>query len=299
MESRLDRIQEPVATASGFAWPFQTKHADGFPTKAAEGRGVDSATGRSRGAIPANRWDPTRQGRTDRLRALLFPVLWAFPMAAWLCAFFVVPLGLLALMTLWTVEDFHLTARYNLDNWHDFFTVPFFRVGYVRTFVYAAVTAVVTTTLAFPVAYALAFKVSRGMRRLGMSLLITPFFTSYLVRAYAWQIILANNGIVNMGLWQVGIGPVKLLNTPFATLIGYLTYIFPLATLLLLGALNNVDRTLIEAAHNLGTGRIGTLFRVVIPASKVGIVFATAFAFILSSAISSRRRCWAAATPRR
>jgi spermidine/putrescine transport system permease protein len=220
--------------------------------------------------------------RTDRLAVDWFALVWGLPMAAWICVFFITPLILLVLMTFWTVDNFQLTARYNLDNWHDFFTVPFFRVGYLRTVVYATLASIVATGLAFPFAYALAFKVSARMRRLGLSLLITPFFTSYLVRAYSWQIILANDGVVNTTLSYFGLGPVTLLNTPFATLIGYLTYVFPLVTLLLVTALSNVDRTLIEAAHNLGVGRIGTMVRVVIPASRIGIIFAAAFAFILS-----------------
>jgi spermidine/putrescine transport system permease protein len=221
-------------------------------------------------------------GAGHRLGGALFALIWGLPMAAWLCIFFVTPLVLLVLMSFWTVENFQLTVRYNLNNWHDFFTIPFFRIGYLRTLVYASTTSIVSVAMAFPLGYALAFKLSPGMRRLGMSLLITPFFTSYLVRSYSWQIILANNGLLNTALQFFGLGPVTLLNSPFATLIGYLTYVVPLVTILLTAALSNVDRTLIEAAHNLGVGRIGTMVRVVIPASKIGIIFAAAFAFILS-----------------
>jgi spermidine/putrescine transport system permease protein/putrescine transport system permease protein len=203
-------------------------------------------------------------------------------MAAWICVFFIAPLILLVLMSFWTVDNFQLIARYNLANWHDFFTVPFFWVGYLRTFVYATVTSIVATGLAFPFGYALAFKASARMRRLGLSLLITTFFTSYLVRVYSWQIILANDGLINAILPYFGLGPTPLLNTPFGTLIGYLTYVFPLTTVLLVTAFGKVDGTLIEAAHNLGVGRIGILVRVIIPASISGIIFAAAFAFIFS-----------------
>ena len=92
-------------------------------------------------------------------------------------------------------------------------------------------------------------------------LLITPFFTSYVVRAYSWQLILAEDGIINRALAEIGIGPLNLLGTPFATGIGYLTLFFPLTTLLILFSLVNVDRDLVEAANNLGAGASGRCSR--------------------------------------
>src|SRR5689334_13973697 len=76
----------------------------------------------------------TWREQITRLHAPLLPLLWGIPMAAWLCVFFVTPLALLFLMSFWTVENFQLTARYTSANWVDFFTTPFFRVGYIRTF---------------------------------------------------------------------------------------------------------------------------------------------------------------------
>jgi ABC-type spermidine/putrescine transport system permease subunit I len=73
-----------------------------------------------------------------------------------------------------------------------------------------------------------------------------------------------------------------MLHTIFATQVGYLTYVFPLVTLLLLASLVNVDRDLVEAANNLGAGRLRSIFTVVIPSAKIGFVFAISFAFILA-----------------
>ena len=73
-----------------------------------------------------------------------------------------------------------------------------------------------------------------------------------------------------------------MLNSFFGTLVGYLTLCLPLAVVLQLISLSNVDRNLIEAAHNLGCGRLRTVFSVIIPLAKVGIIVAAAFTFILS-----------------
>jgi ABC-type spermidine/putrescine transport system permease subunit I len=208
--------------------------------------------------------------------------MWALPMGLWLLVFFLVPLALLILISFWSVENFQLSAVYNLKNWQDILTISYFRLGYIRTFVYAGVATVLSIVVAFPLSYTISFKLSSPMRRLCLLLLITPFFTSYLTRTYSWQVILADNGLMNSVLAFLGLQPVHVLNTPVATIIGYLTYLLPLVSLLLLASFDHLDRTLIEAAHNLGTGRLGCVFRVVVPASRVGIVFAATFAFIIS-----------------
>jgi spermidine/putrescine transport system permease protein len=200
----------------------------------------------------------------------------------WQAAFFLAALVFLVLMSFWIVQDYQLTRSYTLDNWTGLLESGLFREIYVRTFIYASVAAVTATVLAFPFAYALAFKVSPAARRLALMLLITPFFTNYVLRTYSWQVILADDGIVNQALGQIGLGPITLLGTPFATGVGYLTYFFPLVTILLLLSLVNVDRNLVEAANNLGAGRVRSVFTVVIPSAKIGIVFALGFAFILA-----------------
>ncbi len=83
-------------------------------------------------------------------------------------------------------------------------------------------------------------------------------------------------------LGWAGLGPFRLLNTVGATIIGYLTLTFPLVVLLQLFSLVFIDRTLIEAAHNLRCGRLRTVFAVIIPSARVGLVIAALFAFILS-----------------
>ena len=115
-----------------------------------------------------------------------------------------------------------------------------------------------------------------------MFLLITPFFTSYLVRTYTWKVILTGDGMVNAALGYIGLGPFDMVNNLFGTIVGYLTLVLPLVILLQLFSLAYVDRNLIEAAHNLRCGAIRTIFQVIIPAAKIGLVLAATFAFILS-----------------
>lgn len=219
---------------------------------------------------------------TDRVRLSRFALVWGAPLLSWQLVFLLTPLVFLVLMTFWIVQNYRLTRVYTVENWLDVLGSGLFHDVYIRTIVYATVAAIVATVLAFPFAYALAFKVSVGARRLALLLLITPFFTSYLVRSYSWQLILADSGLINKVLTELGLGNVKLLGTAFATGIGYLTWFFPLVTLLLLLSLVNVDRDLVEAANNLGAARLTSILRVVVPSAKIGLVFAVSFAFILA-----------------
>jgi spermidine/putrescine transport system permease protein len=128
----------------------------------------------------------------------------------------------------------------------------------------------------------LSFHASETFRRWAVFFLIIPFFTSYLVRIFAWQVILAQQGVINAGLSLFGLGPYTMLNTMFGTMIGYLTLCLPLAVILQTFALNGVDRRLVEAAHNLGCGKFHTIFAVILPLAKTGFVVAAVFCFILS-----------------
>lgn len=223
-----------------------------------------------------------RDGAVARKPARIsrFALFWGAPSLVWQVVFFVAPLVVLVWMTFWRVKNFRLQQDFIPDNWVRIFGAGFFYDAYLYTFGMALAAAAVVSVVAFPAAYALAFLVSARWRLLATMALITPFFTSYLVRIYSWQIILAEKGIINaiLGDW----GPVRLIGTPVATMIGYVTLALPLVLLIQLTSLAMVDRRLVEAAHNLGCGPLRTVFTVVIPAARVGLVIGATFAFLFA-----------------
>ena len=204
------------------------------------------------------------------------------PMVLWQLIFFIFPLMFLLLMSFWLVKNYRMVPGFDSINWEKMYSKGYFWDAYWRTLIYASVATIVTSVLAFPCAFALAFKTSANVRRWALFFLIIPFFTSYLVRIYSWQIFLGENGVINKVIGMIGLGPYPMLNTPVGTLVGYLTLCLPLAVVLQLISLANVDRNLVEAAHNLGCGRLRTVFSVIIPLAKVGIIIAAVFTFILS-----------------
>jgi ABC-type spermidine/putrescine transport system permease subunit I len=208
--------------------------------------------------------------------------LFGAPMALWLGIFFLVPMLLLVAMSFWSVKNFQLSPDFTLHNWAQFFEVPYYLAGYSRSLLYAAIAASAAVLLALPVAYTLAFKVGRGTLLVAAILLIAPFFSSYLVRIYAWRVTLSSNGILNTLLVAIGLPPIAILDTPIGSAIGFLTYSFPLVTIIILVGMLGINRSLIEAAHNLGSARLATVLHVLLPLCKLPIITGATFAFIMA-----------------
>jgi ABC-type spermidine/putrescine transport system permease subunit I len=215
-------------------------------------------------------------------RDVTYKMFWRLPLIIWQGLFFVGPLLLMLAMSFFLVKNYRMIEAFEFQNWERMFGRNYFWDSYLLTFGLATTATIVCTLIAFPASYALAFKVSANARRWAIFLLIIPFFTSYLVRTFSWYVILAESGVVNAMLAYVGLGPYTMLNTKFGTLVGYLTLTLPLVIILQTISLSQVDRSLVEAAHNLGCGRLRTVFTVVVPLAKVGLIIGAVFCFILS-----------------
>ena len=204
------------------------------------------------------------------------------PPLLWQLAFFALPLLFLVMISFWTVQNFRLEPDFTLRNWATMMGRETFWSAYRYTWELALGAAFLSSLMALPTAYSISFHLSERARAIAVMLLVVPFFTCYLVRAYAWQIFLADNGIVNALLAPLGITPLPLLNTAFGSMVGYLTLCLPLVVLIQVMGMGQIDRSLIEAARNLRAGPWRTLVEVVVPAMKPSLVVAWLFAFILS-----------------
>ncbi len=204
------------------------------------------------------------------------------PVIVWQLLFFVGPLLFMIAMSFFLVKNYRMQEAFEMKNWIKMTSRDYFWDAYWYTIGLATLSTVVTSLLAFPAAFGLAFKVSASVRRWAIFLLIIPFFTSYLVRTFSWYVILAESGVANALLGYLGLGPYKMLNTVFGSIVGYLTLTFPLVIILQTLSLANIDRSLLEAAQNLGAGRLRTIWSVTIPAAKTGLIIGAVFCFILS-----------------
>lgn len=204
------------------------------------------------------------------------------PIIVWQVLFFLGPLLFMVAMSFFLVKNYRMEEALELKNWQKMLTRGYFWDSYFFTLGLATLSTVATSLLAFPASFALAFKVSPAIRRWALFLLIIPFFTSYLVRIFSWYVILAESGVVNSLLAQIGLGPYTMLNTKFGTLVGYMTLTLPLVVVLQTFSLANIDRNLVQAALNLGCSPFRSVYRVIMPLAKTGLVVAALFCFILS-----------------
>ncbi len=185
-------------------------------------------------------------------------------------------------MSFFLVKNYRMTEAFEFVNWAKMFSKGYFWSSYWHTVWIATISTLCAMCLAFPAAFALAFKASENTRRWAIFFLIIPFFTSYLVRTFSWFVILSESGVVNAILGTVGLGPYTMLNTHIGTLVGYMTLTLPLVVILQTVTMANIDRTLIEAARNLGCKPLAVIWRVILPLSKAGFIIAAVFCFILS-----------------
>lgn len=212
----------------------------------------------------------------------LYALTWRLPIIVWQTVFFVGPLIFMIAISFFVVKNYRMTEAFEFVNWQKMLSKNYFWDSYRYTIFIAALSSSVAMVLAFPASFALAFRASDAVRRWAIFFLIVPFFTSYLVRTFSWYVILAESGVLNAILGYAGLGPYKMLNTHFGTVVGYLTLTLPLVVILQTVTMANIDKTLVEAARNLGCKPLATIWRVVLPLSKTGIIIAALFCFILS-----------------
>ena len=151
-----------------------------------------------------------------------------------------------------------------------------------RSFGLAFATTALCLLSAYPVAYWLGIKVTTRWRNALLVLVILPFWTSFLVRMYAWIFMLRSEGLVNLLLGKLGLPPLGLLYNDFAVMLGQVYGELPFMILPLYASLEKLDRSLLEAAADLGAGPARSLWRVTIPLTAPGIVAGCVLVFIPS-----------------
>jgi spermidine/putrescine transport system permease protein len=206
------------------------------------------------------------------------------PITGWEIFFYLVPLAFLIMISFWMTQDYQIVSSWNLGNYKAVFADPLVRVAFFRSLGITLSTLVITILVAYPFAYSLVFKIPKNYQQVILIAIIAPFWTNYLVRVYSWQLIIGGSGVINHMLSVMGIidSPLNILYTHIATRIGLLHFLVSVMILNLYGTLDNVDRSLIEAANDLGAGPFKSFMWVTFPLSLPGLANGTVFVFIFS-----------------
>jgi putative spermidine/putrescine transport system permease protein len=218
-----------------------------------------------------NRVPPARARR--RQSAATGSVLFAIPAIVVLTAVFIFPL--LQFLTRGFDDGFAAYRR--------LVTSSLYARVFLSTLEIAIIVTVVTVALAYPVASYLV-KASPRIQKMGFIMILFPFWTSVLVRTYAWMIILGRAGPINETLLYLGLitEPLRMLNTDAAVIIGMVHVMLPLMVMPIYSSMRRLDGNLLFAAQSLGAGRFSTFRHVTLPVVLPGIGAGCALVFIIS-----------------
>lgn len=220
----------------------------------------------------------TERGRSRSL----VPYLLILPGTAWLLMFFAVPMGNMFSVSL---QEGSLETGYAVTwNW-DIYTdaLTKYDTQLIRSVVYGLIVTLATLCISYPMAYWIAF---RGGRRknLFLLLILLPFFTPFLIRTLSWKLILADQGFLLESLRDIGIvsESFRVLATPTAVVAGMIYNFLPFMALPLYVALERLDHSLLDAAHDLYSTRREAFLRVILPLSLPGVFAGSLLTFIPS-----------------
>ena len=197
----------------------------------------------------------------------------AVPYVFWMAVFVVIPLVLVVVYA-FTNFDGEFTME-NFDN------IDVFLQVFGNSVVLALIATAICLLIAYPFSYFLAQE-GPIFRKVAMLLIMLPMWMNFLLRTYAWMSILENNGFLNQFLALFGIGPLHLINTDIAVVLGMVYNFLPFMILPIFSVIDKLDRKYIEAAQDLGANKRETFRRVIFPLSLPGVLSGVTMVFIPS-----------------
>ena len=198
----------------------------------------------------------------------------AIPYYVWMMVFTVVPLIIIGVFALTSEE----TGGFTLSNLME---MTIYIPALWRSMVYAVITTVVCLLIGFPAAYIIS-RLPEEKQSTVVMLLMLPMWINFILRTYAWMNILDTNGFINQILGFFGVGPVKMLNTSGAVILGMIYNNLPFMILPLYSVMTKIDKSVIEAAQDLGCSQSNVIRKVIIPLAIPGISSGITMVFVPS-----------------
>ena len=206
------------------------------------------------------------------------------PIVLWQVVFFVVPMGMLSVYSFCRLVNYRMDYTFTLYNYAEIFRSPLLFNALVLSLEVAVTVTIACAVLAYPIAYFIAKKAGQW-RTLLLIMVIIPFWTSLILRAYAWKLLLGNHGFINSGLVLGGLldEPLSfLLYSPVATSIGLVYSFLPFYILPLYTSIDKVQDSWLESATDLGATPFRAFWEVTFPLCVPGLMVGAVFTFIFA-----------------
>lgn len=204
------------------------------------------------------------------------------PMLVVQLGLFVVPIAIMFIYSFWTTRNYQVVQEWTLANYRVFFESWTYPSVLFRTLWTAAIITVWTLLFAYPFAYWIA-RYTRRWQKVVLGAVVLSFWTSGLLRAYAWMALLGHGGIINKGLMLVGLidQPLSfLLYNPFAVILVMTYFSLPFAAITIFASLEKMEWALVDAAADLGADPIRTFWFVTLPQTMPGVISAAILTFV-------------------
>ena len=193
------------------------------------------------------------------------------PYTVWMTIFIILPMLL--------VGYFAFTDKSGSFTLENLLSVGQYSNVFLRSIWLGAVATAVSLALGYPLAYMIA-KMSTGRQNVMVMLVMLPMWMNFLLRTYAWMTLLEDNGLINSTLAAIGLPRVHMINTAGAVVLGMVYNYIPYMILPLYSVLTKIDRSVIEAAQDLGASRRKVFLKVVVPLSMPGIISGVTMVFV-------------------
>ncbi len=202
-----------------------------------------------------------------------------YPYMIWMIAMIVIPMALIVMYAFTKQGNDVATLQFTLEHFIHFFTDADFLHTLWISLRIAFITTILCVLIGYPIAYAIASG-DEKRRNLYILLITLPMWINMLVRTYAWIGILSDNGLINSLLEMLGIGPQKLLYTDFAVILGMVYNFIPFMILQIESALAKMDKSLLDAANDLGADGLHRFLKVTLPLSLPGVISGITLVFL-------------------
>lgn len=200
----------------------------------------------------------------------------------WLSLFYFIAVIFLFVISIWSIRDYQLSPDLNFENYGTIISNPLYYNSLFLSFKVSFIVGFFSILFAVPFSYINFVFVNKKYQLLLVFLMFIPFFSSIIIRMFSWQNWINKTGIINYILVKIGFGQIDIIYTETAIYIGLVSYLLPIASLIIYLNIIKIDKDILSAAKNLGASSFRVFKDIVFPAILPGVFLAFLFSFIIA-----------------